>query len=78
MKKKISVDLVALVLAIALGISVVLIMTAVIINVVSKRSPTPTLGENATQILTAIIGGLIGVLGGYIGAKVRNGRDRDE
>jgi hypothetical protein len=70
MQRRITVDLVALVLAIALGLGIVLIMSAVIINVIDHQTPTQVLGENATQVVVGIIGGLVGVLGSYIGARV--------
>ena len=78
MKRRVTVDLVALVLAVALGLAVVLLMCVIIIKVVSHQTPTQTLGENATQVIIAIIGGLIGVLGSYIGARVRDRNDRDK
>ena len=70
--RRITVDLVALVLAVALALAVTLLMVVVLLNVVSHQTPTQTLGENATQVIIAIIGGLIGVLGSYIGARVRH------
>jgi len=78
MRRRPTVDHVAVILAIALALAVVMIMTGVILNVVSHKNPTPTLGENSTQVITAIIGGLIGVLGGYIGARTRRPEDDDE
>ena len=65
------VDLVALVLAIALGVTVVLIMVSALINVVDHQAPTPTLGENTTQVLTSAIGGVVGILGAYVGYSFR-------
>jgi hypothetical protein len=76
----VTVDVVALVLAVALGVAIIGLMTAVIISVVDNRQPIQTLGENTTQVVTAIVGGLIGVLGSYIGSRIRgrngNGGDR--
>jgi hypothetical protein len=69
--KRPNVDTVALVLAIGLAITLVLIMVAVIVNTVTENNPTPTLGENTTQVLTAIVGGAVGVLGSYIGFRSR-------
>jgi H+/Cl- antiporter ClcA len=85
-KPRINVDVVAFTLAISLGLGVILIMVAVLIQVLEHQEPVQTLGENTTQVLTAIIGGLIGVLGGYVGARVQqrhngngeNGKDKSE
>jgi uncharacterized membrane protein YjfL (UPF0719 family) len=78
--RRITVDVVALVLAIVLGLAVILIMSSVLVQVIDHETPQ-TLGENTTQIIIAITGGLIGVLGGYVGARVqerRNGRNSDD
>jgi hypothetical protein len=61
------VDVVALVLAIGLGVGIFLIGLALVINVLEGHNPTPTLGTNTTQVLIAVMGGLIGVLGSYLG-----------
>jgi hypothetical protein len=62
-------DTVALVLAAALVLAVVGISITLIVNVVSHQNPTATIGENSTQILVALVGGLIGVLGSYLGHR---------
>ena len=72
------VDLVALVLAIALGVTVVLIMVSALINVVDHQAPTPTLGENTTQVLTSAIGGVVGILGAYVGYSFRRRHDESD
>jgi hypothetical protein len=77
-RARISVDAVALVLAFALALAVILLMVVVMINVIDHQTPTQTLGENATQVIIAITGGLIGVLGGYIGARTRYRDDKDD
>jgi hypothetical protein len=61
------VDVVALVLAIGLGVGIFLIGLALVINVIQGHNPTPTLGTNTTQVLIAVMGGLVGVLGSYLG-----------
>jgi len=76
-RRRPTVDHVAVILALALLLAVALVMTAVILNVVSHKNPTPTLGENATQVVVAVMGGLIGVLGGYVGARTRRPDDDD-
>jgi hypothetical protein len=71
------VDLVALILAVALGLLVVLILVATTIQIVNSSFPQVQLSENATQVLIAGVGGLTGLLGGYIGSRSRSGKDTD-
>jgi Co/Zn/Cd efflux system component len=70
-RRKRTADLVALILAITLAVVMVLIMITAIVNVIDHQSPTPTLGENTTQVLTSSIGGVIGILGAYVGYSFR-------
>jgi hypothetical protein len=68
------VDIVAIILAAGLTILVLAIVVGAIINITTAFSGTKftaTLSENVTQVLTAAIGGLIGVLGSYIGFRAR-------
>ena len=54
-------DVVATILAVAIGTA---------LNMWDAlRSDTPGLSENATQVITALGSGIIGVLGGYIGGR---------
>jgi hypothetical protein len=76
-KHRINVDVVALVLSIVLGLAVILIMSSVLVQVIDHEQPQ-SLGENTTQVLTAVTGGLIGVLGGYVGARVQQRRDNHD
>jgi uncharacterized membrane protein len=64
------VDFVAMVLACAVTLIGFMIGLALVINVIEKHNSSQTLGENATQILIAVMGGLIGVLGSYIGFNI--------
>jgi hypothetical protein len=65
-----AVDVVALVLAMGLTISLCLILVVTGIQVVKGGSfPKVELSENATQILIAGMGGLTGLLGAYIGVN---------
>ena len=68
------VDIVAIILAGGLAILVVMIIVATIVQIInnSKNVPEIQLSENATQVLIAAIGGIIGVLGGYIGYRMHN------
>lgn len=73
-----SVDLVAVILAMGLAVLVVLIIVATMVQILANDlKPQIQLSENATQILIAAIGGIVGVLGGYIGHRL-NDDDQDE
>lgn len=61
-------SLVALVLAVSLGIGVATITVGVLWEAIF-RTGSAGLSENATQILTTAFGGIIGVLGSYIGFR---------
>ena len=61
------VDWVAMVLALALGVTIVLILVASTVQIVNGSFPQVKLSENATQVLIAGTGGLTGLLGAYIG-----------
>lgn len=65
-------DLVALVLAAGMALSLLIIVGAVFYDAV--RSDTPGLSENSTQILTGWGGGVIGVLGSYLGFRAGSAR----
>jgi hypothetical protein len=58
---------VALVLACSLGLAFNIFCFAVLYTAVKEDSP---LSENATQVLTGWGGGIIGILGAYIGYRV--------
>jgi len=58
---------VALVLAVTLGIAFNLFCAAVLWTAIAGDAP---LSENATQVLTGWGGGIIGVLGAYVGYRV--------
>jgi hypothetical protein len=60
-------DWVAIILAIGVATALNAIVAAVLID--ALRSDGPGLSENATQVLTAAFGGIIGVLGAYIGYR---------
>jgi hypothetical protein len=71
-------DRVALVLAAALVVAVVGLFAAVLANIVSNHQPAATLGENTTQVLSGLIGGIVGVLGAYLGRVARRREDDDQ
>jgi uncharacterized membrane protein SpoIIM required for sporulation len=71
------VDIVAIILAAALGLAIVAIILGAVIQIKTRASGV-TLTENVTQILIAAIGGIVGVLGSYIGYRARPRSDRDD
>jgi hypothetical protein len=62
---------VALTLAIGLATAVNLIVIGVLLAAYyrGKKSGDYSISENATQVLIAAFGGMIGVLGGYVGGS---------
>ena len=60
-------DWVAVILAVGIALALNMLMFAVMWD--ALRSDTPGLSENATQVITALGSGVIGVLGGYIGGR---------
>ena len=68
------VDIVAIILALGLTLLVSLIIVATMVQIINNDKDVPEiqLSENATQILIAAIGGIVGVLGGYVGYRINN------
>jgi hypothetical protein len=71
------VDIVAVILAAGFASVVFLILIATIVQITHNERPEVSLSENATQILTSTVGGLSGILGGYVGYSLKN-RDKDD
>ena len=59
-------DAVAVIIAIGLGVAVNLLCLAAVWDAIANSSG---LSENATQVLTSAFGGMVGVLGAYLGFK---------
>jgi len=70
------VDIVAIILACGLVVAVVLLFAGVIVNISTHHNPTPTLGANTTLVLNTMFGGIIGLLGAYLGHSLKR-RDDD-
>src|SRR5215472_3327644 len=60
-------DRVVLVLAIGLSLAVLFVTAGVLYDAIFSEGPG--LSDNATQVLTAAFGGIIGVLGSYVGYR---------
>ena len=60
-------DWVAIILAVGIATAINLITFAVLYDAVFSAGPG--LSENATQVLTTAFGGIIGVLGAFVGFK---------
>jgi hypothetical protein len=75
-------DWVALILAIGVATAVNLVCIGVLYAALTGQGPTGGLSENGTQLLTAALGGMIGVLGAYVGFKAgassKSSRPRDD
>jgi hypothetical protein len=67
---------VAVVLAVGLALALNLLMLGVLWDAV--RSDTPGLSENATQVVIAAFGGIIGVLGAFLGYRAGTAAGRAE
>lgn len=63
-------DVVAVILAVGLTLAVLVFLSAVMRD--AFRSTPPGLDDNAAQVLTGALGGIIGLLGGYLGARHAN------
>lgn len=60
-----------MVLALALLGAVIGVCVGIVATVMSGLE-APPLGENTTQVLTGLIGGVVGLLGGYLGHRDKN------
>lgn len=73
--KKNGPDIVALILAVSLLLCLVMFAAGVIAGTFEKNSHV-VLGENTTQVLMTIVGGIIALLGSYLGYRLGNGDEK--
>jgi hypothetical protein len=71
-------DLIAILLAAGLSLAVVSLVIGVVIAAVEHGNTAATLSENESQVLTVAFGGMIGVLGAWVGYRAGNGTHDDE
>jgi hypothetical protein len=74
--RKPNVDLIALVLALTLGVSLLLVLAAVIIQIF-VASNNPVLSAAPSQVIDSALTGVIGVLGSYVGYSMKRKHDED-
>jgi len=67
---------VAVILAVGVATTVVGFSVAVLYDAVASSGPG--LSDNATQVLTAALGGMVGVLGAYVGTRASGGGGGDD
>lgn len=67
-------DLVAVILAAGIAISVVALVIGVTVGAIKNGSTASTLSDNESQVLTAAFGGMIGVLGAWVGYRAHERR----
>jgi hypothetical protein len=78
MKNRSSLDWIAFVLAAGLSLSVVVLVLGVVWAAIKHGNSAATLSENESQVLTTAFGGLIGLLGAWVGYRAGNGQTHDE
>ena len=69
-------DLVALLLAAALFVAVAFASASVLYGVIVNERRN--LGDAATQLLTALFGGIVGILGAYVGSTKSERKEDDD
>ena len=75
--KRSTSDVIAVVLAAGLSLSVIALVVGVSVAAVKNGSTASTLSENETQVLTTAFSGMIGVLGAWVGYRAARGQPRD-
>lgn len=64
----------AVILAGGLAFSVISLVIGVVVAAIQHGNTASSLSENESQVLTAAFGGMIGVLGAWVGYQVRDHR----
>jgi hypothetical protein len=75
--RKPSVDLIAMILALTLGIATVLVIASVIVQIVITSNNSPVSGTSA-QVIDSVLTGIIGVLGSYVGYSMRKPKSDEQ
>ena len=73
MRRRPSADLVALVLGVGLVLVLLVLATVALVDSIEYGN-TKAPSENLTQVLSTILGGIVGALAGYLGRSRIEGR----
>jgi hypothetical protein len=68
-------DWVAIILAGGISVAVIALVVGVTVGAIKNGSTASTLSDNESQVLTAAFGGMIGVLGAWVGYRARDRHD---
>jgi hypothetical protein len=71
-------DLIALILAGGLSLSIVALVIGVVWAAIQNGSTASTLSDNESQVLTVAFSGTIGVLGAWVGYRAGNGAPKEK
>jgi hypothetical protein len=76
--KRSTSEWVAILLAGGLALAVVSLVVGVSVAAIQNGNTASSLSDNETQVLTAAFGGMIGVLGAWVGYRAGNGHQPAE
>ena len=71
-------DWIAIILASGIALSVIILVIGTVIGGVRNGNSAATLSENEAQVITAAIGGMVGVLGAWVGYRAAGRHDTDD
>ena len=72
-----TLEWVAIILASGLSLAVTSLVLGVTVAAIKNGSTASTLSENESQVLTAAFGGMIGVLGAWVGYRARDAHEAE-
>jgi hypothetical protein len=70
--KRSTIEWVAIILAAGISLAVTSLVLGVTVAAIKNGSTASTLSDNESQVLTAAFGGMIGVLGAWVGYRARD------
>ena len=72
-------EIVAIILALGVSLSIIILIFGVMWNAVKNGNSGATITENETQVLLACFSGIFGILGAFVGYRIgaANGNGKD-